>query len=153
MGAAFWIFAIFQALLISCVYGLLIAGLWRVFEKAGKPGWASLIPIYNTWVLVEIIKKPVLWFIMLLLPCVSAVFAILVCIELAKVFGKSAGYGIGLVLLSPVFFPMLGLGPAQYHPELANVPSGGGGGGRRRARYEDEEEEEEEEPPPRRPRR
>jgi hypothetical protein len=137
-----------QALFMSLIYGMLIAGMWRVFEKAGKPGWAAIVPIYNAWLMVEIAKKPVSWFILLLIPCVGAIFGILLCIEIAKVFGQSAGYGVGLALLGPVFFPMLGFGAAKYQPELAAAPPP------RRARYEDEDEDqEEEERPRRRPRR
>jgi hypothetical protein len=146
MGAAFWILTIIQALFVTAAVGFTFAGLWRIFEKAGKPGWAAVVPIYNTWLLVEIIKKPVLWFIMLLIPCVNAVFSILIALELAKVFGKSTGFGLGLAFLGPVFYPLLGLGDARYQPEAAAAPRP------RRARYEDEEEEEEERPR-RRPRR
>jgi hypothetical protein len=131
------VIGIIEALIVSAAFGFLIAGWWRVFEKAGKPGWAALVPIYNLWLLVEIVKKPVLWFIMLLIPCVGAVFYILLCIELAKAFGKTAGYGVGLALLGPIFFPMLGLGDAVYTPP-ADLPQ--------RPAARDDAEEEDEQP-------
>lgn len=93
---------------------LMIISLWKIFVKAGKPGWAAIVPIYNYIVWCEIVGRPVWWVIMLLIPCVNIVFGIILCIDLAKSFGKDAGYGIGLALLSIIFFPMLGFGKAQY---------------------------------------
>jgi len=98
---------------------LMFAGLWKVFAKAGKPGWAAIIPIYNGIVALEIVGKPVWWIILLLIPFVGFFVAIPVCIALAKKFGKGAGYGIGLWLLSPIFLPMLGFGSSQYNPNAA----------------------------------
>src|SRR5947209_8410346 len=94
-----WVIAILNVLIVTAAGGLTIAGLWRTFEKAGKPGWAALVPFYNAWVAVEIVKKPAWWFIMLLIPLVGVVFAILICLEIAKCFGKGPGYGVGLALL------------------------------------------------------
>lgn len=93
---------------------LLIASIWKIFTKAGKPGWAAIIPIYNFIVLLEIINKPVWWIVLILVPFVNFVIVIIMYLELAKVFGKSAGFGIGLVLLGIVFFPMLAFGDATY---------------------------------------
>lgn len=98
---------------------LVIGGLWKIFAKAGEPGWAAIIPIYSTIVLLKIVGKPAWWFILFLIPGVSFIIWILVAIELAKKFGQSTGYGIGLALLSVIFIPMLGFGSAQYQ--------GGGG--------------------------
>lgn len=87
---------------------------WKLFTKAGKPGWASIVPIYNILVQLEIVGKPAWWLVLLLIPFVNFVVAILVCIELAKVFGKSTGFGIGLVFLGFIFFPILAFGDAKY---------------------------------------
>ena len=93
---------------------LIIAGMWKLFVKAGEPGWAAIIPIYNTIILLKICNKPIWWFILLLIPCVGIIFAIIVCLELAKVFGKSPLYGVGIILLPFIFMPMLGFSDAQY---------------------------------------
>lgn len=93
---------------------LLIASIWKIFTKAGKPGWAAIIPIYNFIVLLEIINKPVWWIVLILVPFVNFIIVIIMYMELAKVFGKSTGFGIGLVLLGVVFFPMLAFGDATY---------------------------------------
>lgn len=94
---------------------MLIVSIWKIFEKAGKPGWTSLIPIYNFIVLLEIIKKPTWWIIMLLIPLVNIVFLFLVYIELAIVFGQGAGFGIGLIFLSFVFLPVLAFGKSYQY--------------------------------------
>ena len=93
---------------------LLIAGFWKIFTKAGRPGWAAIIPIYNLIVLLDIIHKPVWWIILFFIPLVNFIILILCNLELAKVFGKGAGMAIGLILLPFVFVPILGFGSAEY---------------------------------------
>jgi uncharacterized membrane protein YoaK (UPF0700 family) len=91
-----------------------IAGFWKVFVKAGKPGWAAIIPIYNLIVLIEIAKRPLWWFVLFLIPVVNIFAAIVISLEIAKRFGKDMGFGIGLALLPMIFYPILGFGKAQY---------------------------------------
>ena len=91
-----------------------IAGFWKVFVKAGKPGWASLIPIYNTVVLLQIVGRPIWWLVLLFIPIVSIVVLFIVSIDMAKSFGKGTGFGIGLALLFPIFYPILGFSDARY---------------------------------------
>lgn len=93
---------------------LLIASMWKVYTKAGQPGWTAIIPIYNTFVLLRIIGKPWWWFIGLLIPLVNFVVAILLGVETARVFGKGIGFAIGLILLPFIFLPMLAFGGATY---------------------------------------
>lgn len=93
---------------------LVIAGMWKVFVKAGKPGWACLIPIYNVIVLLEIAGKPLWWIILFFIPLVNFVVLILVSIAVAEKFGKGAGFGLGLAFLPMIFFPVLGFGDAHY---------------------------------------
>lgn len=95
---------------------LLIVSMWKVFTKAGQPGWAAIVPIYNIVVLLKIIGKPVWWIIGLIIPIVNFIVLILMSVELAKVFGKSTGFAIGLMLLGIVFFPILAFGDAKYTP-------------------------------------
>ncbi len=106
-GPIFWVVCI----AIAIFY---IATIWKVFEKAGKPGWASIIPIYNTIVILQIAGKPVWWILLFLIPLVNIVIAIMVHISLAKSFGKGVGFGWGLALLGFIFFPILAWGDAQY---------------------------------------
>jgi len=92
----------------------IIASIWKVFVKAGHPGWAAIVPIYNIYILLKIAGKPGWWLLLFFIPLVSIVIAILVSIEIAKAFGKSAGFGVGLALLGFVFYPILGFGDAEY---------------------------------------
>ena len=90
---------------------------WKIFTKSGKKGWASIIPVYNIIVLLEIVKKPVWWLIMLIIPLVNIVFAIWITNLLSKRFGKDEGYTIGLIFLPIIFYPLLGLSKAEYIDE------------------------------------
>ena len=93
---------------------LLFAGMWKVFQKAGKPGWAAIIPIYNIIILLEITGKPIWWIVLYFIPIVNFVVALIVSIELAKRFGKGLGFGLGIALLPFIFYPILGFGDASY---------------------------------------
>lgn len=87
---------------------------WKVYEKAGQPGWACLVPIYNIVVLLRITKQPEWWILLFFVPFVNFVIAIMIAIELARVFGQSGGFAAGLILLPMVFFPILAFGDARY---------------------------------------
>jgi hypothetical protein len=98
---------------------LVVIGLWKVFVKAGKPGWASIVPIYNVIVLLEIAGKPLWWFILMLIPFVNFVVIIIVLVAVARNFGKGVGFALGMVFLPFIFIPMLGFGDAKYQPVAA----------------------------------
>jgi hypothetical protein len=93
---------------------LLFAGLWKVFTKAGQPGWAAIIPIYNVLGLLKIIRRPWWWMLLYFVPFVSIVVAFIVMYELSKSFGKGIGFTIGLIVVPIVFYPILGFGNAVY---------------------------------------
>ena len=93
---------------------VMVASMWKLFTKAGEPGWASIVPIYNLITLLKITGKPVWWIVLFCVPLVNFYALIMVCMGLAKSFGKSSGFGLGLVLVSPVFIPLPGFGNAQY---------------------------------------
>lgn len=98
-------------------FGMIIAifaGLWQTFAKAGEPGWAAIIPIYNGMVLCRIAGKPEWWVILLFIPCVGIIFSILILIDLAKNFGKGGGFIAGLILLPFIFYPILGFDSSTY---------------------------------------
>jgi hypothetical protein len=96
------------------VVALEIAAFWKIFTKAGEPGWASIVPLYNIWVLLRITGKPGWWILLLLVPVVNIVIGILETVELAKAFGKSGGFAAGLIFLPFIFYPMLAWSDAQY---------------------------------------
>ena len=93
---------------------VMIAAMWKVFTKAGKPGWAAIIPIYNVIVLLEIVGRPLWWIVLFLIPLVNVVVMLIVYNDLSKSFGKGIGFTIGLILLSPIFFLILGFGSDRY---------------------------------------
>jgi len=106
--------ALFGALVAIAFAILMIAAMWKVFVKAGQPGWASIVPIYNIICLLNITGKPTWWIVLFLLPVANIIAAILVVVALAKSFGKSTGFAMGLLFLGFIFFPILGFGDARY---------------------------------------
>lgn len=99
----------------------MIISVWKVFEKAGKPGWAAIIPIYNIIVLLQVAKKPEWWIILFLIPGVNLVFYIWTINLVSLNFGKNEGFTIGLLLLPIIFWPILGFGSAEYNVEKKEV--------------------------------
>lgn len=91
-----------------------IVCMMKLFEKAGKPGWAAIVPIYNLIVMLEIIGKPTWWVILALIPIVNFVVLIIIWHQLSLSFGKDGLYTVGLILLGIIFLPMLAFGNAQY---------------------------------------
>jgi hypothetical protein len=106
--------ALFIVVLELAILVAIIAGFWKVFVKAGKPGWAAIVPIYNVIVLLEIAGRPLWWILLFFIPLVNIIMAVIVGIAVAKNFGKSDAFGIGLGLLGFIFYPVLGFGGAQY---------------------------------------
>jgi hypothetical protein len=93
---------------------ILVAGYWRLFTKAGKPGWAILVPIYNAIVMQQISGKPLWWILLYFVPGVNIVIAVICIFALAENFGKGKGYALGMLFLPWVFVPMLAFSDAQF---------------------------------------
>ena len=93
---------------------VVIVAWWKVFTKAGKPGWACLIPIYNTIVMLEIAEKPLWWLVLFFIPIANLVAMIMMSVAIAQLFGKGTGFGIGIAFLGFIFIPILGFGSATY---------------------------------------
>jgi uncharacterized membrane protein YhaH (DUF805 family) len=98
-----------------------LAAVWKVFAKAGQPGWAAIIPIYNFYVLCKVAGRPGWWVVLFMIPVVSVVVGIIVLIDLAAAFGKSGGFAAGLILLGFIFFPILGFGSDQYRGNPSSI--------------------------------
>lgn len=106
---------IYTILSIALILAILqYAGTWRVYEKAGKPGWACLIPFYNFFVLLQIVEKPEWWLVWLFVPVANLVVKIWVTNLLSKSFGKDEAFTLGLIFLPYIFYPILGFGNADY---------------------------------------
>lgn len=118
-GAAAGVVGLVGFLIWLAIVVLVIVGGWKVFAKAGQPGWAIIIPIYNAVVLLQICGRPIWWILLLLIPCVNIVVSLIVFIDLAKSFGKDALFGVALWLLGFIFLPILGFGSAQYRGPAA----------------------------------
>lgn len=104
-------FVMFVYLIIIAV---VIVGMWKTFEKAGKPGWAAIIPIYNFIVLLEIVGKPLWWIVLMFIPVVNIIIAIMLSHQLSLSFGQGIGMTLLLIFLPFIGWPMLGFGDARY---------------------------------------
>lgn len=101
---------------------VVIIGMWKMFEKAGKPGWAAIVPIYNLIVLFEIAGRPLWWFLLALIPLVNIAIGFILSMDIAKSFGKDTGFAILIFLLPYIAYPILGFGDAEYiGPSAAEV--------------------------------
>ena len=95
-------------------YGFLVlVAAWKMYDKAGQPGWTAIIPLLNVLALLRIVQKPWWWIFLLLIPFGNIAVIIIVDIEIAQRFGKGTGFGLGLAFLPYVFFPILGFGSAR----------------------------------------
>jgi len=102
-------------MIIQLVIALvMLIAMWKVFTKAGKPGWAVLIPFYNAYVFLKIAGKPGWWLILLLVPVLNIIFGIIALAALAQNFGKGAGFVVGLIFLPFIFYPILAFSDARY---------------------------------------
>lgn len=118
MGIAILILLFF--LIELGLIALLIVSMWKIFTKSGQEGWISIIPIYSAIVLLKIVGKPWWWLFLMMIPFAGIIFSIWTLNLLAKSFGKNEGFTIGMLLLPFIFFPILGLGKAQYVGQAGN---------------------------------
>ena len=109
------------SLIYLAILVLIIASMWKIYSKAGEPGWAAIVPIYNIVVLLKIVGRPIWWIVLFLIPIVSIIVSFIVMIDLAKAFGKGAGFGIGAVFLPFIFLPMLAFGDANFQGAAATA--------------------------------
>ena len=104
---------IFALIWLAVVVGI-IAGMWKVFVKAGQPGWGCLVPFLNFYLMLKIAKRPGWWLLLMLIPVVNFVIGIIMSIDIAQRFGKGTGFGVGLAFLGFIFYPVLGFSDAEY---------------------------------------
>lgn len=132
LGASAILLLFILAVLLASMI-VVIVSMWKIFTKVGEKGWKSIIPIYNSYILLSIVKVPQLFWGWLVCVIISnfnlelfsvigtigvLVISIITCIKLAKVFGKSNGFAIGLIFLPEIFYPILAFGSANYQPEV-----------------------------------
>ena len=112
----FFLGALSTAMIIGLIL-LIVIPMWKVFTKAGKPGWAVFIPFYNFYVMLKIVNKPTWWLVLIFVPFANVIIKCIVVYYLAKSFGKDIGFTLGLIFLPFIFLPILGFGKAQYNPQ------------------------------------
>lgn len=93
---------------------VVVAAFWKIFAKAGKPGWAAIIPIYNAVVYLQVVNRPIWWIVLMFIPLVNVVVWIVLTNDLAKAFGKGVGWTLGMLFLGFIFYPILGFGGDPY---------------------------------------
>jgi hypothetical protein len=96
-----------------------IATFWKIFTKAGQPGWAAIVPFYNMYIWCKIVGRPGWWIVLMFIPVVSLVIGIILVLDLAKSFGKGIGFSLGMIFLSFIFYPILAWGSAEYQGPAA----------------------------------
>jgi len=103
-------------MLIVClvIAVVMLVGLWKVFVKAGQPGWACIVPFYNVYILLKIAGKPGWWLLLYFIPLVNIVVGIIVAISIAKAFGRSAAFGFFLLFLLGIGYLIIGFGSDRY---------------------------------------
>ncbi|MFW5837680.1 MAG: DUF5684 domain-containing protein [Desulfovibrionaceae bacterium] len=101
-------------LIYLAVFVLLIALWWKIFTKAGKPGWGAIIPIYNVYLMIKVAGRPGWWLLLLLIPLLNIVIALVLYNDISKKFGKGFLFALGLLFLNIIFAPILAFGSAQY---------------------------------------
>ena len=106
--------SLISLVIVLAVVLFYLVAMWRIFTKAGKPGWAVIIPIYSTIVLLGIVGRPWWWLLLALIPLVNIVIGIIILSDLSKSYGHGLGYTLGLLFLSFIFIPVLGYGRSRY---------------------------------------
>ena len=104
---------------LAVIVVFLIACRWKIYSKAGKPGWACIVPIYNIIVLLN--YKTCLVVFTFISAFNNVVILIIMQIQLAKVFGKGVGFGLGLIFFAPIFLAILAFGSAEYQTNVNSV--------------------------------
>ena len=118
---------IFVFVFALAIFGFVIFVYWKLFEKAGKPGWAAIVPVYNMITLLEIAGKPAWWVVLMFIPFVNFIIFILIMIDLAKAFGKDGAFAVGLVFLSIIFMAILALDNSVVYRGGTIAHAGGNG--------------------------
>lgn len=98
-----------------------IISMFRIFRKAGQPGWAVLVPFYNVYIYFKVIDKPIWWLAGLLVPILNLITMVALTHALSKKFGKEIGFTLGLIFLPFIFYPILAFGSATYEGKVLDL--------------------------------
>lgn len=117
-------FAIFLTIISLVIAVFMVVSLWRLFAKAGKPGWASIVPFYNYIVMLEIAGKPIWWFAMFFVPFADIVFAIMTLFAFVKAYGRSDGFAVLSIFFPFVTYPMMAFSASTQYVGVATQQYG-----------------------------
>lgn len=109
-----WLFLVPFLIALIFISVLMLVSIWKIFTKAGQSGWKSIVPIYNLIISMRIIKRPVWFIILMLLPYISLVISVITSHDLAVSFGKGKLFTLGLIFLPFIFYPILAFGESKY---------------------------------------
>ncbi len=115
------VFLTISILLNLAIITFMIVAQWKLFVKAGEPGWAAIVPIYNAVLLMKIAGKPGWWVILMFVPIANLIVVVMMDIGLARNFGRSDGFAIGLIFFPYIFLAILGFGDSKYSPVAATI--------------------------------
>ncbi|HQE59961.1 MAG TPA: DUF5684 domain-containing protein [Spirochaetota bacterium] len=111
--AAIAAIAVYLVLSIAILI-VMVVSYWKIYVKAGKPGWAAIVPIYNIIVLLEVIKKPTWWLVLCIIPCTLPVALVLIALEFVKVFGKPSWHAALMIFFGVIYAPYIAFSDAKY---------------------------------------
>ncbi len=109
-----WIIGAIVAVISVLVFLLILFATWRIFSKAGRPGWYALIPIFNVYVMLQIVKKPTWLTLLFFIPYVQLIPQIIISIELGKAFGKSSAFSAIFILILPLGYFIIAFDDSKY---------------------------------------
>lgn len=112
-----------QLIILAIELGISAFVFWAVFEKAGVPGWWSIIPVVYLYGLAKVAGRSGWWVLWLIIPIVNIIFWIILCVDVSKAFGHGGAFAIGLILLPFIFYPILGFGSSTYRGTVASTPA------------------------------
>jgi uncharacterized membrane protein YhaH (DUF805 family) len=119
-AAGMGIFAFIMLIYLAILLAIIIGG-WKMFAKAGQPGWAILIPIFNAYIFCKLVGRPGWWVVLMFIPIVSLIVSVILSIDLAKSFGRGGGFAVGIFFLGFIFIPILGFGKSEYQGPSASI--------------------------------
>ena len=102
-------------LLFQLLLGVVqVAGVWKIFTKAGHAGWKAIIPIYNFYIMLQIGENQWWCLLLLVIPFLNLYAVYKIHSGVARAFGRGIGFGLGLTFLGILFYPLVGFGDYQY---------------------------------------
>lgn len=113
-GGSGSVLGIVSAVIAIAITLVVLAGIWKTFQKAGQPGWAAIIPIYNLYIMLKIGGNAWWWLLVMFVPIVQLYAFYKMFAGVSKAFGQGIGFALGLWFLNLIFWPLLGFGDYEH---------------------------------------